>query len=541
MNISSENNNNIKSKHTDDKYSKSKKNNPLKSFEDITNNFIDLWKKYNLSIKEIISKYNNNFNEKYNENINEIFKKIEKLFFNYIKDIKNSYNIQYENILRAYEHKIRILYENIFHLKLNTKILEESNKNLLKKEKYYELIKEKTGLLVHNGKIINNSRKENEIFILRKENSILKDIIEKQKKEKQLNAKKESKDKSILNNRLIMQMNNLSLKNKKHKKNLYNLISPRLIYKRKENRSNPPPNYRFKSDFISHLNNSLLKNKSYKSLLKFPYSKSYQKDLIKNIFNSNKKKTNNIKVHNNSKVRKVSPNNAIKKNQIPKNTEKNLKSLNKKNIYKQFVQRNSKKKYRSSNPSSIGLSISNTHRNFSHKEPNSYSKRKNNSECLNEKKINLLNSSFIKTLNSQTNKSKYGFKYMNYISPTYGNMVNLIPKMKNLLYLRMRKNKYANSFTMKKNNNLKLVNIKENQNKNKNNYNIKRIVFSKRDNSKIKNLNLLKNKNILHYKTDSRNTSRKKQNENPISKGKIDNLNNVINNIKIKNMAKIHS
>ena len=69
MNISSENNNNIKSKHTDDKYSKSKKNNPLKSFEDITNNFIDLWKKYILSIKEIISKYNIDNIYKYNENI----------------------------------------------------------------------------------------------------------------------------------------------------------------------------------------------------------------------------------------------------------------------------------------------------------------------------------------------------------------------------------------------------------------------------------------------------------------------------------------
>ena len=169
MNISSEDNNNEKRKLTDDKYSKSKNSNTLKSFEDITNNFLDLWKKYILTIKGIISKYNNNNNEKYNENVDEIFKKIEKLFYNYISNIKNSYNVQYENILRAYEHKIRILYENIFHLKLNTKILEESNKNLLKKEKYYELIKEKTGLLVHNGKIINNSRKENEIFILRKE------------------------------------------------------------------------------------------------------------------------------------------------------------------------------------------------------------------------------------------------------------------------------------------------------------------------------------------------------------------------------------
>lgn len=61
--------------------------------------------------------------------------------------------------------------------------MDESNRNLLKKEKEYELIKQKTGIIVINNKIINNDRKENEIFILRKENSILKDIIEKQKNE----------------------------------------------------------------------------------------------------------------------------------------------------------------------------------------------------------------------------------------------------------------------------------------------------------------------------------------------------------------------
>ena len=54
--------------------------------------------------------------------------------------------------------------------------MEESNKNLLRKEKEYELIKEKTGIAVINNKVINNDRKENEIFILRKENSLLKDI-----------------------------------------------------------------------------------------------------------------------------------------------------------------------------------------------------------------------------------------------------------------------------------------------------------------------------------------------------------------------------
>ena len=552
MNISSEDNNNEKRKLTDDKYSKIEKKKKIKNFQDITDNFLNLWKKNILTIKEIISKYINDYKDKYNESIDEIFKKIEKLFFNYINDIKNSYSTQYENILRAYEHKIRILYENIFNLKLNKKILEESNKNLLRKEKDYELIKEKTGIIVVNGKLINNSRKENEIFILRKENSILKDIIEKQKKENKIKENKESKEKNLLNKRLITKMHNLSLKTKKHKKNLYDSISPGLKNKRKEHRSNPQPNDRFKSDFISNLNNSLLKNKfsaSYRSLLNYPYSKSYQNDLIKNIFTSNRKnkinKSNfiNIQVqNNNSKIRRVTPSNAIKKKLIPKITEKKYKSLNKKNIYKQFLQRNFRKRYKSSNPSALGLSITNTHRDISNKEQNSYIRRKNKSECLNEKKLNLLNTSIIKTISTQTNKTKKkGIKYINNLSPTYGNMINLIPKMKNLLNLRMKQNKFSNSFTMKNNNkNLKFINIKDNLGKIKNNYNIKRIDISKKDNSRIKNINNLNNKNIIDYKTDSKFNPRKIKNYQLGSKRKIDNI-NAMNNIKIKKMIKNHS
>ena len=51
--------------------------------------------------------------------------------------------------------------------------------NLLQKEKEYNLIKEKTGIFVQNGTVIFNDRKDNEIFILRQENSNLKAAINK--------------------------------------------------------------------------------------------------------------------------------------------------------------------------------------------------------------------------------------------------------------------------------------------------------------------------------------------------------------------------
>ena len=532
MNISSDGIIDLREKYSDDKYSKSS-NNYRKDYTIITHNYIEKWNKYILNIKELITKCINE-KGKYNEKIDEIIKKLENLFKEYINDIKNSYNSQYDNILKAYEQKIRILYENIFNLELNKKILEESNKNLLRKEKDFELMKEKTGIIVLNGKIINNSRKENEILILRKENSILKDIIEKQKQENIQKVKKDSKEKTKINKRLIMKMNNLTLKNKSKNKNLYEPISPNNKNKnnKKVYRSHHRSNYRFKSDFISNLNNKL--KTSYKSLLNFPTSRSCQNDLIKNIFNSSEKNRNNYKCNNNyinikvqnsnNRIRKLSPNNIIKKKLIPKITEKNYKSLNKTKIYQQNLPRNFKKRYKSSNPSTLGISIINTRRDTS-REYNSYSKRKNNSECLNEKKINILNSSIIKTLITQTNKSKKG---INEISPTYGSLINLIPKMKNLLHLRLQKSKYSNSFTMKNNRqNLKFINIKENQNKLKNNYNIKRIVFSKKDNARIKNLKNIhnkRNKNIPDYNSNIRKIKSSINN----SKGKTNNSMNFI-------------
>lgn len=279
-------------------------------------------------------------------------------------------------------------------------------------------------------------------------------------------------------------------------------------------------------------------------MLNYPYSKSYQNDIINNIFNSNKKlsKNNyiNIKVQNN-KIRRITPSNAIKKKLIPKITEKKNKSLNKKNIYKQFLERNFRKRYKSTNPSTLGLNTTNLQREYS----NIYSKRKNKSECLNEKqKLNLLNSSIIKTINAQTHKNKNGFKYINLLSPTYGNMINLIPKMKNLLNIGLTKGKFSNSFSKKNNKKLKLLKIKENQKKNKNNYNIKRIVFTKRDNSRVKNLNdinIKKIKKLLDNKSDIGYSSMRIKNNQGISKKIDNNINVMMNNNKIKSLIKNHS
>ena len=543
MNISSESRYNLSRNHTDDKrYSKvnltTKK---PKNFNDITNAFIDKLKKYVSNIKELITKCVKDNKDIYTKYVDDITQKLEKLISNYINNIRNAYDSQYESILRAYEQKIRRLYENIFNLELNKKILEESNKNLLRKEKEYELIKQKTGVIVLNGKIINNSRKENEINILRKENSILKDIIEKQKQENLIiKEKKSSKDKTKINTRLIIKMNNLSLKNKKNTKNLYDLMSPRALKAKrakKANHSHPKSNYRLKSDYLVKINNSLLKspiNKTPKSMINHPSSKTF---MIKNIFNSYKKSANNnksninyinLKAHNINKKRKISPAKAIKKRVLPKIRKNNCHSLNKKKIYQQLLERNYGHRHKSTNPSTIRISVTATQRDINN---NSHSKKKNNSESLNKKKINIINSSIIKTLTNRANKNNKGMKNTNILSPTNDNMINLISKMKNILGLKKHKIN-SNSFTIKNNN--------DTNNNINNNYNIKRIIYSKRDNSsRTNNLNVVNNKNLRYNNSNVIKNSNSQSNTK--SNNNLQSINDTMNKGKNKTLIQSKS
>ena len=136
MNISSETKKYLAHPNTDDKYSKSKvNNNKLKTYNDITNSFIDKLKVYISNIKEVIIKSVKDNKDKYNKYIDDITRKLEKLFINYINSIKNSYDSQYDNILRLYEQKIRKLYENIFNLELNKKFWKKVIKIYLEKKK----------------------------------------------------------------------------------------------------------------------------------------------------------------------------------------------------------------------------------------------------------------------------------------------------------------------------------------------------------------------------------------------------------------------
>ena len=149
---------------------------------------------YIKSIQNILDKKLNATSLKaINKEISQNLKEMNNLLNKIINDKENNNNNNciknYEPILKKQENTIRGLYGDLLHEKLLKEILEEKIILLLQTQSEYELVKEKTGVIVCDGKIICNERKDNEIMILRTENSTLKNVIN--EKEKEINMLKE--------------------------------------------------------------------------------------------------------------------------------------------------------------------------------------------------------------------------------------------------------------------------------------------------------------------------------------------------------------
>ena len=136
--------------------------NILKKLKDIIN-----------SLESIIT---SDINSDINIKIKEYFTKLNSL----LEILKNAINTNYnqnESLLRKNENDLRMLYGKYFNQKLINEVQENKLSALHKRDKEYELLKQKTGAIVCNGQVICNERKENEIIILRTENSLLKTAI----------------------------------------------------------------------------------------------------------------------------------------------------------------------------------------------------------------------------------------------------------------------------------------------------------------------------------------------------------------------------
>ena len=220
---------------------------------------------YIKSIQNLFEKKASNINSKSStKEINQILKEINILFDKVLLEKENSYK-SYESILKRDEKTIRILYGDLLHEKLLKEILEEKIIVLMQTQTEYEMVKEKTGVIVCDGKVISNERKDNEIMILRTENSTLKNVIN--DKEKEID---------LLNEKIKI-LNRENIKLRKNKTNININI----------NDINNPPS-------ISKKNNKFItigRTKEKQLLFKTIYSPSYssQKEITINNFSSSTK------------------------------------------------------------------------------------------------------------------------------------------------------------------------------------------------------------------------------------------------------------
>ena len=102
--------------------------------------------------------------------------------------------LEYESVIKNLESKQRILTKNIFQQKLQIDAMENKIEEYMEMEDEFEEMK--TKLKYEDGRFLNNDRKDNEILIIRGENSILKNEINKlEEKVKALEEEANNKEK----------------------------------------------------------------------------------------------------------------------------------------------------------------------------------------------------------------------------------------------------------------------------------------------------------------------------------------------------------
>ena len=111
------------------------------------------------------------------------------------KEINNEMYKQLENYIIKLESQIRYLMKNQFQNKIQKDSLEMKIRAYIQIEEEYEELKEK--VKYEDGKFLDNDRKENEIIILRRENSNLKKEINKLEEEKKEFEQLESKNNEL--------------------------------------------------------------------------------------------------------------------------------------------------------------------------------------------------------------------------------------------------------------------------------------------------------------------------------------------------------
>ena len=147
--------------------------------------------------------------------INTKFPKKEENILNNQKINKDLELAQLENHIRKLEFDIKYYIQREFHHKIKRDTLEMKLNAYMEMENEFEELKEK--VKYEGGKFLNNERKDNEIIILRQENSILKKEIEKYKEKNKLYETKLKYEQETIQNlkEQISSLNNTISKLKK--------------------------------------------------------------------------------------------------------------------------------------------------------------------------------------------------------------------------------------------------------------------------------------------------------------------------------------
>ena len=239
----------------------------------------------------------------------------------------NNYQSQYESILKKLEVKERYLTKLNFQNKLQKDAMEHKISEYMDLEEEFEAMKAK--LKYEDGRFLNNDRKENEVIIIRGENSNLKKTINnlesqisnlnKEISEKnQLISKSESDIKKLKEQLEELKKQNDILNNHSINININNVTGPNNKNNIKDSINRQIPG-KYYENYISEINACHLKEKINQY---FPYQK------IKNKMHNNKKypkdTLNNTRNESSEKIKsdilsKYLTGNRITNNKIPIN------------------------------------------------------------------------------------------------------------------------------------------------------------------------------------------------------------------------------
>ena len=157
---------------------------------------------------------------------------------------KEEHYIQMESMIKKLEFDIKYYLKNLLHYKIQNNSLEQKINSLMSIEEDYEDLKQK--VKYDGSKFLENDRKENEIMILKNENSKMKKVItnlerqklilENEKNELYDKLKKLENDNKIMDEKIIDLEKNIQEKknndnninintNKKIQKNFHNIIN----------------------------------------------------------------------------------------------------------------------------------------------------------------------------------------------------------------------------------------------------------------------------------------------------------------------------